>query len=474
MTLKNIAEACHGRYVGEETLLEKEVSSVVTDSRQVEKDTLFIAISGNRVDGHRFIPNAAEDGAAAVICEKPQEGLGIPWIQVDSSQQALKDIAELYRSMLSIPVIGIAGSVGKTSTKEMIASVLSRKYHVLKTEGNFNNEIGMPLTILRIRPEHEVAVIEMGISDFGEMHRLAKVARPDICVMTNIGQAHLEFLGSRDGILKAKSEIFDFLKPTGTVILNGNDDKLDTIRDIKGVIPERYYVEDGSAPEPSAPETICVRVEDIRDCGLDGMEAKLVFVEKGTGGPGEVLSVKEPIPGKHNLYNAAAAALAGRKLNLTSEEIAAGIAGVKTIAGRLNMIHLRRNIIVIDDCYNANPGSMETSLDVLAEAAGRKIAVLGDMGELGENAPSLHAQVGRKASENRVDILYCCGKFSGEMAVAAEKDGGCRVVKHFEKREELIQSLLDTVQDGDAILVKASHFMEFSEIVEKLKEKIGL
>lgn len=490
MTLKNIAEACHGRYNGTVDLLEKEVSSVVTDSRQVEEDNLFIAITGTRVDGHQFIPKAAEDGAVAVICEKPQDGLKIPWIQVDSSEQALKDIAELYRSMLAIPVVGIAGSVGKTSTKEMIASVLSRKYKVLKTEGNFNNEIGMPLTLLKIRPEHEVAVIEMGISNFGEMHRLAKVARPDICVMTNIGQAHLEFLGSRDGILRAKSEIFDFLKPTGIVILNGNDDKLDTITDIKGILPERYYVEDGSAPEPSAPETVRLRVKNIRDSGLEGMKADLAFQSPSAGKSAEAvhpsdvsgeeglsavqeerIPITEPIPGRHNLYNAAAAALVGRKLHLTFEEIAAGIADAKTIAGRLNLIHLKNHIIVIDDCYNANPASMKSSLDVLAEARGRKIAILGDMGELGENAAALHREVGRKASDNRIDILYCCGDLSAEMAEAAQKAGGCGAVRHFEKREDLLNILQETVRAGDAILVKASHFMGFSEIVDALREK---
>ena len=211
MTLENIAKACHGTYLGKESERQVEIKGAVTDSRQIEEGYLFIPIKGARVDGHDFIPSVIEKGAAAVLSEVPQKDCPKPCILVESTQQALKDIAGFYREQLHIPVIGITGSVGKTSTKEMVASVLSERYRVLKTEGNFNNEIGLPLTLLRIRREHEAAVVEMGISDFGEMHRLAKMAKPDICVITNIGICHLENLKTRDGILQAKSEIFDFL-----------------------------------------------------------------------------------------------------------------------------------------------------------------------------------------------------------------------------------------------------------------------
>ena len=221
LTLENIAAACGGSYHGSETDRNREVTDITTDSRKAGEGSLFAAIKGERVDGHSFINQVFEKGALCVLCEKEpelSEGVTGNWILVSSTLQALKDIAEFYRQQLSLRVVGITGSVGKTSTKEAVASVLSEKYCVLKTLGNFNNELGLPLTVFRLREEHEAAVLEMGISDFGEMHRLSKIARPDVCVMTNIGQCHLEFLHDRDGILRAKSEIFDFLAPDGKIV----------------------------------------------------------------------------------------------------------------------------------------------------------------------------------------------------------------------------------------------------------------
>ena len=237
MTLREIAAACGGHYYGDKTKLDMEVTGVAIDSRKVEEGYLFVPIKGARVDGHSFIPQVMGKGALCTLSEVVLEGVSHPYILVKSSEQALKDLAEHYRKALNIKVVGITGSVGKTSTKEMIGSVLSQKYNVLKTAGNFNNEIGLPLTIFNIRDEHEVAVLEMGISDFGEMHRLAKMARPDICVITNIGLCHLENLGDRDGILKAKTEMFDFAQPNATIILNGDDDKLITVKDWDGYSP---------------------------------------------------------------------------------------------------------------------------------------------------------------------------------------------------------------------------------------------
>ena len=204
MSLEKIAQACGGVYHGSEEMKQSIVESITTDSRQAAKGCLFVAIPGERVDGHDFIPSVFEKGALAVLSEKELENPAGPYIQVASSLEAVKGIAEYYRQQLDIKVVGITGSVGKTSTKEVIASVLAQKYNVLKTLGNFNNELGLPLTVFRLRDEHQIAVLEMGISHFGEMHRLAKVARPDICVITNIGQCHLEFLKDRDGILRAK------------------------------------------------------------------------------------------------------------------------------------------------------------------------------------------------------------------------------------------------------------------------------
>lgn len=460
MTLENIAKACGGTYVGDDAQRGSEITGAVIDSRQVEPGYLYIPIRGERVDGHRFIPDVFEKGALAVLSEEPLENPAGPYIQVASSEQALKDIAEFYRSTLSIKIIGITGSVGKTSTKEMISAVLSQKYNVLKTEGNFNNEIGLPLTILRIRREHEVAVVEMGISEFGEMHRIAKVAKPDICVMTNIGQCHLENLIDRDGVLRAKSEIFDFLKTDGHIVLNGNDDKLITVQEVKGVKPVFYYVEDDTAKKADLPYEITA--DAIENKGLRGLNANLHF-------PEEVCQIHEPIPGVHNVYNACAAACVGRIMGLTNEEICRGIAHAKTIAGRTNLITLGE-VLVIDDCYNANPVSMKASLDVLAQADGRKIAVLGDMGELGENEREMHYDVGKYAANTGVDILFCCGTLSEELAKGAQR--GHTKVMYFADREKLTQTLINFVEAGDTVLVKASHFMEFPKIVKALEEAL--
>ena len=460
MTLEKIAEACGGRYIGPDAAGQMEIAGAVIDSRQVQPGYLFVPIRGERVDGHRFIPQVFEKGACAVLSDHALEDPQGPYIQVEDTPAALKAIAEYYRSTLSIPVIGIAGSVGKTSTKEMIASVLGQKFNVLKTEGNFNNEIGLPLTILRIREEHQAAVIEMGISDFGEMHRLAKIARPDICVMTNIGLCHLENLKSRDGILKAKSEMFDYLKEDGVIILNGNDDKLSTIGTVHGVEPLRYFVEDGSAPRRNS--GYLITASDLENRGLAGMDATLHF-------PEEDRRVSIPIPGAHNVYNALAGACAGRVLGLSNDEIVRGIESAETIGGRANLLS-EGGVGIIDDCYNANPVSMKASLDVLAECPGRKIAVLGDMGELGAEEKELHAQVGAYAAEKKIDVLFCSGKLSAFMAEAA-REGGCET-HYAADKEALVAELLPMIRKGDTILVKASHFMGYSEVVEAIRKYI--
>lgn len=455
MTLERIAQACHGTYVGDLGKMQLEIKGAVTDSREMEEGFLFIPIRGARADGHDFIPQVAAQGAAAVLSEKELVECAVPYIRVDSSEQALKDIAEYYRSQLTIPIIGITGSVGKTSTKEMVASVLSEKYRVLKTEKNFNNEIGLPLTLLRIREEHQVAVVEMGISDFGEMHRLAKMAKPDICVITNIGICHLENLKTRDGILKAKSEIFDFLRPEGHIILNGEDDKLATVTEAAGVRPAFY----GFRQEMEGVHKE-ITADGVVNCGLKGVKARL-HTPKGTG------NVHIPIPGEHNIYNAMAAAAVGLYLGMELSEIQAGIEHVETIGGRSNLMEIG-GMTVIDDCYNANPVSMRASLDVLSCGLGRTVAVLGDMGELGENEKHLHYGVGRYAAEKKIDVLFCAGTLAKEIAQGA-KDAGLRQVFYFETREEMTERLLSNLNEGDTVLVKASHFMEYPKVVEAIQ-----
>lgn len=450
MTLERIAKCCDGTYFGAEEWKHTEVTGIAIDSRKVKKGGLFIPIRGERVDGHRFIPAVMEAGALACLSEQKLEPFSGPYILVGSAKEALKRIAAFYRQSLNVKVVGITGSVGKTSTKEMIASVLKQKYRVHKTAGNFNNEIGLPLTIFDITQEHEVAVLEMGISDFGEMHRLAEIANPDICVITNIGLCHLENLGSRDGVLKAKTEAFDHLRGKGIVILNGDDDKLAGIRDVNGKPPMRYGKHQGDA---------CAA--HITSLGMEGIRMTLSLY-------GEERSVTIPIPGEHNVYNALAASCVGAACGMDIDAICRGIETAETISGRSNLIE-KNGITVIDDCYNANPVSMQASIDVLSQAAGRKIAVLGDMGELGTEERSLHARIGRYAAKKKIDFLYCTGELSKEMIRAVENEETSRTyAAHFKTKEDLIDHLRLVIQKGDTLLVKASHFMEFSKIVEAL------
>ena len=330
MTIENIAAACEGPSLGDRDLVTKEIAGAVTDSRQVQKDYLFIPIKGARVDGHDFIPQVFEKGALVVLSDHALPEETGPYILVSSTTEAMKKIAAFYRTQLSCKVVGITGSVGKTSTKEMIASVLEQRYKVLKTEGNFNNEIGLPLTIFKIRAKHEVAVLEMGISDFGEMHRLAAMARPDIGVITNIGLCHLENLGTRDGILQAKTEMFDHLQIDGTVILNGDDDKLSSKKEVNGK-PVIFY---GVGADSAFDIKKDIYATDIENHGLEGMRAK-IHTPQGD------FDAQIPIPGEHNVYNALAGTAVGLQLGLSIREIAQGIASVQTIAGRTNLLHVK-------------------------------------------------------------------------------------------------------------------------------------
>ncbi len=473
MTLENIAVACGGTYFGSDTDKKKEIAGAVIDSRLVEKDYLFIPIKGAKVDGHRFIPDVFAKGALAVLSEQELENPAGPFILVDSSEAAMKKIAKFYRQSLDIKVVGITGSVGKTSTKEMIASVLSQKYNVLKTEGNFNNEIGLPLTIFKIREEHEVAVLEMGISDFGEMHRLAEMANPDVCVITNIGLCHLENLITRDGILKAKTESFEHLTAEGCAVLNGDDDKLCT-KKIVNDRPTTFYGLEKAAKTVVTEDGEQTLVEksifatDVEAIGLTGTKAA-IHVAAGILSEAEtVFSVEIPIAGEHNVYNALAATAVATKLGLRAEEIKRGIESVETIGGRSHLIH-KNGMTIIDDCYNANPVSMRASVDVLSKAAGRKIAVLGDMGELGAEEKKLHYEVGAYFAGKGIDQLYCAGVLSEEIAKGVREQSPETVVNYFPEKEALIASLIKEVKEGDTILVKASHFMNFPEIVSSLQ-----
>ncbi|QFJ54830.1 UDP-N-acetylmuramoyl-tripeptide--D-alanyl-D-alanine ligase [Pseudobutyrivibrio xylanivorans] len=456
MTLAKVAQAVEGQLVlpeGCEALCDKEIAGAVNDNRKVEKDFLFIPMVGARVDGHDFIEDAFSKGALASLSERKLENPSGPYIIVSDTKLALKQIATVYRMQLNIPVVGVIGSVGKTSTKEMIASVLETKFSVLKTEGNFNNEIGLPLTICRIRDEHQVAVVEMGISDFGEMHRLGDIAKPNIVVMTNIGQCHLEFLKDRDGILKAKTEVFEHMPKDGVVILNGDDDKLSGA-DTLG-LEKIFYGLNGQ--EFSA-----------KDVVAEGMSAtRAAFKVKD-----DSFDVTIPLPGNHNVMNGLAATAVGYKLGLSADEIKRGLENAGTISGRNNIITIR-DITIIDDCYNANPVSMKASIEVLGKAPGRTIAVLGDMGELGTDERQLHYGIGKALEDNNIGYVFTVGQLSEEINKSLSQTNSSCMAHHYSSVETMLEDLLPIIRGGDTILVKASHFMNFETVVKTLKNKLG-
>lgn len=450
--MERIAEVCDGVYFGKDEDRCREVAAITTDSRKAEPGGLFAAIKGERADGHDFIPGVFEKGALCVISEKRLEEPGGNYILVESTLGALKAIAEAYLETLAIPVVGITGSVGKTSTKEMVAAVLAQKYRVLKTAGNFNNELGLPLTVFRLRDEDEIAVLEMGISDFGEMHRLAKIAKPDTCVITNIGQCHLEFLGDRDGVLRAKTEIFDYLRPNGHIVLNGDDDKLETITDVKGIRPVFF----GTGSEND------IYADRIEKKGLSGISCRIHTPQ----GSFEALI---PIPGIHMVLNALAGTAVGLHYGLTLEQIRAGIESLQPVSGRFHIIRTEQ-FTIIDDCYNANPVSMKASLEVLQDGLGRKLAILGDMGELGEEEEALHRQVGEFAGGLDLDQCICVGPLCAHLAAGIEAVNPEMKVVRVDNLQELLKKLPELVHKDDTILVKASHFMHFEKVVEKLGE----
>lgn len=464
LSIKEIIKACAGKVQITHKNENMNVTGVVLDSRKVQEGSVFVATPGERVDGHKFIADVFEKGASLVIGSRipedicteygfAKEKLGA-YITVEDAFKALVAIATYYRQKLTIPVVGITGSVGKTSTKEFVAGVLSAKYKVLKTEGNFNNEIGVPLTLLRIGSEHEAAVIEMGISDFGEMHRLSEMVKPTVCLMTNIGHCHLENLGDRDGVLRAKSEIFDFMQEDGYVCLNIEDDKLSALQEIKGKKP--YFF--GFHP--------CFSYMDhVESKGLWGSKATLQI-------DGESLEVDIPLPGRHMVLNAAAGACVGKLLGLTAQEIKKGIAGVTPVSGRNNLIRTK-NYTVVDDCYNANPASMRSSIDLLKMANTMKVAILGDMFELGETSDALHEGVGTYAAEAMLDRIICVGENSRHMYEAAKKTASdsCEVL-YFKDRESVLKAIEEDrkslIPDGCTVLLKASHGMQFGQILDLL------
>ena len=424
------------------------VTGVTSDSRQIASGDLFIPLVGARFDGHDYIDTALSAGAAGCLCSRQPEALlpGKFYIQVQDTTLALGALAAWYRSLYDIPVVQVTGSAGKTTTKEMIASVLSQRYNTLRTEGNFNNDIGAPLTLLRLMPEHQAAVIETGMNHFGEIRYLGEMVRPDIAVITNVGDAHIENLGNtRQGILRAKCEIFENLTPEGIAVLNGDDELLNTVTLPQTIL--RCGVGDGCG----------VRVTDIDDRGLEGV-ACTVAIE------GEHYRLTTSAPGRYMIYPMAMAAAIGRRLGLTGEEITAGVAAYTTVGSRMHLIRLPGERLVIDDCYNANPQSMAEGLRMLAASpAQHRVAVLGDMGELGQLTVQAHRDMG--ALTRRLGLTAVA--VGEKMHALTETDPQAQ---WFATVEEAMPAIRQLFTPGTAVLVKASHAMHFERIVKELEK----
>ena len=443
ITLGEIANAVHGR-LNNTAFSDVTVRGVVIDSRDDIAEKLFVPIKGEKVDGHDFAIDVLSRGAACSLSEKEFVS-DIPIILVDETKTALADLAAYYRAKHSLRVVGITGSVGKTTTKNLIYSVLSRKFETIRTEGNHNNEIGLPLTVFNIEEDTEYAVLEMGMRNFGEIRYLCEIAKPDIAVITNIGVSHIEILGSREGIFKAKSEIFEKLQPGSTAVINNDDDLLNKV-DLQDVNVIRYGLRKNSD----------VFASDIKPKGIFGTVFTL-------NTPKWQIEINQYVPGEHMVTNSLCAAAVGFAAGLSPEEVKLGIENCASEKLRMDIFTTASGITVINDTYNANPVSVKAAIDVLRLAEGRRICVLGDMLELGEQAAEMHFDIGKYAKESAADLMLCTGALSINTADAF--NGG----EHFADKPSLINRLMEEVKQGDTVLIKASRGMEFEQIAEKFK-----
>ena len=425
------------------------VTGVTTDSRAASDGQLFIPLTGERFDGHAYIDSALSAGAAGCLTARVPETMqpGKFYIQVADTRLALKALAAWYRSRFTLPVVQITGSAGKTTTKEMVAAVLSRRYDTLKTQANFNNDIGTPLTLLGLAPQHQAAVIETGMNHFGEIRYLGEMVRPDIAVITNVGDAHIENLGNtRQGILQAKCEIFENLAPDGIAVLNGDDPLLGTV-----TLPQTIL-------RCGRGEGCSVRVTDVDDRGIEGIACTVTTAKAS-------YRLMTASPGGFMIYTMAMAAAIGEALGLTGEEIAAGVAAYVPTGSRMHIIRLPEGRLLIDDCYNANPQAMTEALRLLAVTqTRRRAAVLGDMGELGELTVSAHRAIGALTGELHLDSVIAIGEKARDIASAAPN------AQWFPSVEDALPAVRAAFTGGTAMLVKASHAMHFENIVKELEQ----
>ena len=451
--LKEVVNIVNGKVVAGKELLDKTISSVITDSRRKTENGLFVAIKGENTDGHKYIDMAKENGAIATIISYEQEEYldDMVYILVKDSLDALKEFATAYRSKFNIPIVAITGSVGKTTTKDMIASVLNEKYNVLKTEGNFNSEIGVPLTALNLMSNHEIAVIELGMDHVGEISGTSKIVKPDTAVYTNIGIAHIEHLKSRENILKAKCEMFENMKENALLILNADDDMLVTINNSMEKV---WY---GKA-QASDVKLLNTEVEYNK-----GVVIANVLIK------GEEFTLEIPGLSEHLVYAALPAICVGLKYNVEIKNILEGIKNYTPTKMRMDIKALDNNILLIDDTYNANPTSMKSLIDTISKADKKnKIAILGDMFELGEDSIKLHTEVIQYAVDKDLTNIIVVGN-NMEQAV---KDVNNTVVQVFSTKEELYEKLKSIIVPDSIIGIKASRGMKFENIVEKVIEVI--
>lgn len=448
MLIREIIEATNGKLLSGS--LDDDIQGFTQDTRQIKEGDMYIPLIGERNDGHQFIQQAFAKGASAVITSQlidvPQKNV----ILVEDTFQAMSDMAKYLRQHRDVKVVGITGSVGKTSTKDMIYAVVSMQYKTLKTLGNYNNHIGLPLTILRYHDE-EVMILEMGMNHLGEIEHLTKIACPNIAAITNIGTAHIGELGSRDNILKAKMEIVHGLDKDGVLIINDDNDMLHTVQ------AEGYHL---------------MRVGQNDDCCLKAIHVDLRLEESyfDVVYQNKTYHVHVPVSGEHFVYNALVAIAVGLSLDIDMELCIQGVEQFELTKNRMDMIELSHHIKVIDGTYNANLDSMKSSLDVLAQYSQRKIAVLADMLELGEYEQSLHEEVGEYVVDKHIDELLCVGKAS-QYIVRKAQSLGFQNAYHFADNQSLMNYLDELLEQDDVILIKGSNGMHLKEVVEHLKER---
>ena len=448
-----LLRAVNGQLLGEFRDLNAPVFHVDTDSRDIHPGSLFIPLVGERFDGHAYINSALESGAAGCLTQRERESYREDkfYVKVSSTQRALRDLAAWYKDRFQIPFVAVTGSVGKTTAKDMLAAVLGVKYKVLKTEGNFNNNIGLPLTLLRLDSSHQIGVVEMGMDKFGEIDYLGGIVRPEVGVITNIGDAHIERLGSRENIFKAKCELLPHIREDGLLVLGGDDPMLSTLRDTAPV--KTVFCGRGEGLEYRAVLT--------GGDGLSHIHCRLTT-------PNMDREVRIPALGEHMVYPTLIAAAVAEWFGLTSDEIEQGIRQFVPTRMRMNILRRGEGIIILDDTYNANPQSMRAAISVLSDGQSAfKAAVLGDMLELGPFSPALHEGVGEYLGQVGIQCLVAIGEQSAYMAKGA-REAGVPQVYHCQDKSEAMEILPGLIRPDATFLVKASRGMKLEEITEFL------